>query len=142
MDLGIFKDLSWSIGAGTFINNSNVHFADFKHFNTQESPVLLNREKDAFMLLEYYQFSTMDWFAEAHIKYNTPFLIVKRLPFFSKKLWKETLYASYLYQPGFKNYVELGYGLNEIFFFADAGVFAGFEDGKYERLGIKVCMDF
>ena len=141
-DLGLFSDIDWSIGAGVFINNKNLHFADFKHFNTQEIPLLLDRPKYAFMLLEYYQYSTPEWFAEAHIKYNTPFLIIKRLPFFSEKLWQETLYGSYLYQPEFKNYVELGYGLTDVYFVADAGIFVGFEDGKYGRYGFKVSLNF
>lgn len=141
-DLGIFSNIDWSLGAGVFITKKNLHFADFKHFNTQEIPVLLDRPKNAFMLLEYYQYSTPEWFTEAHIKYNTPFLLIKLLPFFSQKLWQETLYGSYLYQPGFKNYVELGYGLSNVFFVADAGIFAGFENGRYGRWGIKVSLNF
>lgn len=141
-DLGIFSNLDWSIGAGVFITRRNIHFADFKHFNTQEIPLLLDRPENAFMLLEYYQYSTPEWFAEAHIKYNTPFLLIKLLPFFSKKLWQETLYGNYLYQPEFKNYVELGYGLTDVYFIADAGIFFGFEDGKYSRYGFKVSLNF
>lgn len=141
-DLGIFSNLDWSIGAGVFITRRNIHFADFKHFNTQEIPLLLDRPENAFMLLEYYQYSTPEWFAEAHIKYNTPFLLIKLLPFFSEKLWQETLYGNYLYQPEFKNYVELGYGLTDVYFIADAGIFFGFEDGKYSRYGFKVSLNF
>ena len=141
-DLGLFSEVDWSVGAGAFINNKNLHFADFKHFNTQEIPLLLDRQKNAFMLLEYYQYSTPEWFAEAHIKYNTPFLLIKLLPFFSEKLWQETLYGGYLYQPEFKNYVELGYGLTDVYFVADAGIFIGFEDGKYGRWGFKVSLNF
>jgi len=141
-DLGIFSNLDWSICAGVFITKKYMHFSDFKHFNTQEIPLLLDRPKNAFMLLEYYQYSTPEWFAEAHIKYNTPFLLIKLLPFFSEKLWQETLYGGYLYQPEFKNYVELGYGLTDVYFVADAGIFIGFEDGKYGRYGFKISLNF
>lgn len=141
-DLGIFSDLSWSIGGGTFLGRGNIHFADFKHFNTQEIPVLLDRPSHAFMLLEYYKYSTTEWFTEAHIKYNTPFLIVKLLPFFSERLWKETLYGSYLYLPDFKNYIELGYGLSDVYFVADASVFVGFENWSYGRWGLKLSLNF
>jgi hypothetical protein len=128
-DLGIFSNVDWSLGAGVFITKKNLHFADFKHFNTQGIPLLLDRPKNAFMLLEY-------------IKYNTPFLLIKLLPFFSEKLWQETLYGNYLYQPEFKNYVELGYGLTDVYFIADAGIFVVFEDGKYGRWGFKVSLNF
>jgi hypothetical protein len=57
-------------------------------------------------------------------------------------LWLETLYGNYLYQPEFKNYVELGYGLSNVFFVADACIFVGFEDGKYGRWGFKVSLNF
>jgi len=141
-DLGMFSDLRWSAGAGTFITSKKIHLADFKHFNTQEIMVLLDRPRDAFMLLEDYQYSTSEWFAEAHIKYSTPFLIIKLLPFFSEKLWQETLYGSYLYQPEFKNYVELGYGLTDVYFVADVGIFVGFEDWSYGRWGVQVSLNF
>ncbi len=141
-DLGMFSDLSWSIGGGTFLGRENIHFADFKHFNTQEIPVLLGRPRHAFMLLEYYKYSTTEWFTEVHIKYNTPFLIVKLLPFFSERLWKETLYGSYLYLPDFKNYIELGYGLSDVYFLGDVSVFVGFENWSYGRWGLQVSINF
>ncbi|UCG27938.1 MAG: carboxypeptidase-like regulatory domain-containing protein [Bacteroidales bacterium] len=141
-DLGMFADISWSVGSGVFITNSNVHFADFKQFNTQEIPVLMERPENVFMLLEYYQYATPEWFAEAHIKYNTPFLIIKLLPFFSERLWRETLYGNYLYTPDFKNYVELGYGLSDVYLIADAGIFVGFENWSYGRWGVKVSLNF
>ncbi len=142
IDLGIFSNLDWSIRAGGFITKKNLHFSDFKHFNTPETPLIPNRPENAFMLLEYYRYSTPEWFVEAHIKYNTPFLLIKLFPFFSEKLWQETLYGNYLYQPVFKNYVELGYGLTDVYFIADVGIFVGFEDGKYGRWGFKVSLNF
>jgi len=141
-DLGMFSDFSWSVSAGTFLSSKNIHFADFKHFNAQEIPVLLERPRHAFMLLEYYKQSTSKWFTEAHIKYNTPFLIIKLLPFFSERLWQETLYGSYLYLPEFKNYIELGYGLSDVYFLADVGVFVGFENWRYGRWGFQVSLNF
>ena len=141
-DLGMFSDFSWSVSAGTFLSGKNIHFGDFKHFNVQEIPVLLERPRHSFMLLEYYMQSTTEWFTEAHIKYNTPFLLIKLLPFFSQRLWQETLYGSYLYLPHFKNYIELGYGLSDVYFLADVGVFVGFEDWSYGRWGFQVSLNF
>ncbi len=141
-DLGIFSNLSWNVSVGTFLSKENVHFADFKHFNTKEILVLLDRPSNAFMLLEYYKYSTTEWFAEAHIKYNTPFLIIKLLPFFSERLWQETLYGSYLCLPNFKNYIELGYGLSDVYLLADVGVFVGFENWRYGRWGVQVSLNF
>jgi hypothetical protein len=142
MDIGVLSELSWNLKAGGFLNNNYIHFADFKHFNTQEIPVLLDRPHHAFMLLGYYKYSTTEWFTEAHIKYNTPFLIIKLLPYFSERLWRESLYCSYLCLPEFKNYIELGYGLTDFYFVADVSVFVGFEEWKYGRWGLKVSLNF
>lgn len=141
-DLGMFSDLTWSVAGGAFLTCKNIHLADFKHFNTKEIPVLLDRPSHAFMLLEYYRYSTTEWFMEAHIKYNTPFLIIKLLPFFSERLWQETLYGSYLCLPHFKNYIELGYGLSDVYLLADVGVFVGFENWRYGRWGLQVSLNF
>lgn len=140
-DLEFFSSLKWSLGTGIFINNKNLYFPDFKHFNTQKIPVLLNRPDNAFMLLEYYMHSTPDWFVEAHIKYNTPFLLLKLLPVISETLWQESLYCNYLYQPELDNWIELGYGLTDISFIADAGIFVGFQNANFSRWGFKVSLN-
>jgi len=33
-------------------------------------------------------------------------------------------------------------GLTDVYFVADAGIFVGFEDGKYNRWGFKVSLNF
>jgi len=142
VDLGIFSELGWNVKTGRYLNQKHIHFPDFKHFNTQEIPVRFNGFQNAFMLLEYYRYSTPEYFIEAHLQYSTPFLVLKRLPFFSQRLWRENLYAGYLHLPDFNHYMELGYGLSDIFLVADAGIFFGFENGKYRRLGLKVNFKF
>ncbi len=138
---GIFNAFNWQVGAGYFLNNDQMHFSRFEHFNTTEIPVNFKSFTNAFMLLDDYRYSTNEWYAKAHVSYTSPYLLLKFLPVLSNRLWTENIYTSYLTQPQFKNYVEVGYSMNQIFLIGSAGVFAGFEDGSYARWGFRVGID-
>lgn len=135
---GIFNAFNWQVGAGYFLRNEQMHFSRFQHFNTSEIPVNFKSWENAFLLLDDYRYSTNEWYAKAHVSYTTPYLLLKFLPVLSNRLWTENLYTSYLTQPNYKNYVEVGYSMNQIFLIGSAGVFAGFEDGSYARWGFRV----
>jgi len=135
---GIFNAFNWQVGAGYFSRNDQMHFSRFQHFNTSEIPVNFKSFENAFMLLDDYRYSTNEWYAKAHVSYTTPYLFLKFLPVLSNRLWTENIYTSYLTQPNYKNYVEVGYSMNQIFLIGSAGVFAGFEDGSYARWGFRV----
>ena len=57
---------------------------------------------------------------------TSSYLLIKYLPWFSERLWKESLDLTYLYTPGTPNYLQVGYRLEEIFFMVDLGVYVGF----------------
>ncbi|WP_439182708.1 DUF5686 and carboxypeptidase regulatory-like domain-containing protein [Carboxylicivirga taeanensis] len=135
---GIFNAFNWQVEGGYFLSNKHMHFSRFQHFNTSEVPFNFKSFENAFMLLDDYRHSTNDWFAKAHVSYTTPYLLLKFLPGLSNRLWTENLYTSYLTQPQFKNYLEVGYSMNQIFLIGSAGIFAGFEDGSYARWGVRV----
>lgn len=139
---GIFNAFNWQVGAGYFSRNDRMHFSRFTHFNTSEIPVNFKSWNNAFMLLDDYRYSTNEWYAKAHVSYATPYLLLKFLPGLSNRLWTENIYASYLTQPNYKNYSEIGYSMNQIFLLVNAGVFAGFEDGEYARWGFRVGINF
>jgi hypothetical protein len=90
------------------------------------------------MLPAYYSLSTPEFYGEAHLKYTTPYLLLKLLPVLSNTLIRENLSLSYLGSRFHKNYTEIGYSLSEIFFLAEAGIYVGFEDIKYSSFGAKL----
>ncbi len=139
---GVFSSFNWSVSGGGFTRNNQMHFSEFKHFNTSEIPVVFKSWNNSFVLLEDYRYSTDERFLEGHVSYATPYLLLKYLPFLSNRLWLENLYGHYLTQPGFKNYTEFGYGISQIFLMGSAGVFVGFEDGNYSRWGFRVAFNF
>lgn len=141
-ETGAFSKIRWMVRTGGFADNRSLSYFDFFHFNSQPVPVLLDDYNDAFMLKEVYSLSTPELFAEAHLKYTTPYFLLKLLPGLSNTLIRENLSASYLVSRFHSNYTEIGYSLSEIFFFAEAGVYAGFEDLKFRSIGAKIIFRF
>ena len=114
MDLSIFRRLKYRVSAGKFVGGSNLHFADFEHFNTQPVCVILNERDGAFMLLPYYTYSTNREWAQIGLTYSAPFIALKYLPFFSNLYWNEGVFLNSIVTNNLPWYVELGYGITEI----------------------------
>ena len=138
IEIGLFSEFQWNILAGKFLRHENMHFAEIKHFNAQKIPVLLDNFENTFMLPGYYQLSTGKQFLEAHLRYTTPYLLLKLLPIIRDRMWNENLYVNYLYTPRHKHYQECGYSLGNILFFADIGVFAGWYGEDFHSVGVKL----
>jgi hypothetical protein len=92
------------------------------------------------MLPAYYSLTTPEFYGEAHLRYTTPYLLLKLLPGLSKTLIRENLCFSYLGSRLHNNYTEIGYTLSEIFFLGEAGVFVGFDDLRYKSFGVKIVL--
>jgi hypothetical protein len=137
-DVGLTSRLWWSVGTGGFINNKYVNWYDFEHFNTQPLPVLIDNYSDAFRLPAYYSLASPEVFGEVHMKYTTPYLLLKYIPGFSKTLAQENLSISYLGRRYHKNYTEIGYSITQLFLLGELGVYAGFEDIKFRSAGVQL----
>lgn len=137
-DIGAFSEFRWRVRTGGFLDNRKLTFYDFFHFNPQSFPVLINDYEDAFMIPAYYTTSTPEAFGEVHLKYTTPYLLLKLLPVLSNTLMRENLTLSYLGSRYHPDYTELGYSMSQIFFFAEVGVYVGFEDLGYKSIGGKL----
>jgi hypothetical protein len=139
-EIGGFSEFRWRVRAGGFFDNRSLTYYDFFHFNTQPLLVLLDDYQDAFRLPAYYSLSTPELFGEAHIKYTTPYLILKYIPGFSKTLMRENLSLSYLGSRFHPNYTEIGYSISEISFFGELGVWLGFENLRYKSIGVRLVL--
>ena len=139
---GIFDEFKYSLNGGYFINHYQNHFSTFKHFNTVETEFEIKSIDNGFALLRHYEASTNKWYAQAHVNYTSSVILLKYLPFFSNRLWLENLYMNYLTTPAYNNYCEIGYGISQIFFFAEVGVYGGFNDFDPDRWGLKLIFHF
>ena len=140
--IGAFSNFKWRIRAAGFLDNRDLTFYDFFHINSQPFPVLLNNFEDAFMIPSFYSLSTPEFYVEAHLKYTTPYLLLKLLPVMSNTLMRENISLSYLgtrFQP---DYTEIGYSISEILFIGELGVYAGFDDTKYKSVGVRAVLNF
>jgi len=139
---GALSEFHWRLTGGGFINSQNLQLQDMYFFNTQESPVLLNSFGDAFYLKPYYSVSSPSFFSEAHIRYTTPWLLLKRLPVLSRTLMRENISLASLWTPDYGFYSEAGYSVSEIFFMAELGVYAGFHDLTFSSVGVTLKLRF
>jgi hypothetical protein len=138
---GPMAELYWKLRAGSNFTQDSISFQDFIHFNTQPFPVLINNYRDAFFLPGWYARSTDKWFAEAHLKYTNPYLLLKCLPGISKTLMRENLHLRYLVTSQTRHYLEAGYSISEIFLLGEMGIFAGFEDFRFRSAGVRLVLN-
>ncbi|BAX78769.1 DUF5686 and carboxypeptidase regulatory-like domain-containing protein [Labilibaculum antarcticum] len=137
--IGFNDNISYKIKAGRYLSNNQMHFTDYTHFNTSKPLVMLGGDLNTFRLLDYYQFSTNNDYAEAHLEFTSDRFLLKRLPVLNNAIViQERLFANYLTHADKKNYWEVGYGLSQIFLVLDVEVVWSF-DGKHHRdTGIKL----
>jgi hypothetical protein len=94
------------------------------------------------MLPRYYSMSNPEFFTEFHVKYTTPYLLLKLLPGISKTLMRENLSISFLWSDYHPAYTEIGYSLSEFLFVGELGVYVGFDNFRYNSIGGKVVLRF
>jgi len=142
VNIGLLSELDWSLGSGYYLYTTALHYSDFKHFKSYPLYIDMADFDDALILMDYYEASTSDYWVHADATYNSSYLLIKYLPWFSERLWTESLNLTYLYTPQVPHYIQVGYSLNEILFLADLGVFVGFQEGVYKGFGARLNFRF
>lgn len=137
----ISDQLSWQINAGKFINNDKLYFDNFRHFNTQATNFLFSRYDNSFRLLPFYRYSAPDQYLEAHTQWQSRRFVLKLLPLVKNTSVTEKLFVNYLSTPRLHNYVETGYGLDNIFLLLNIEAVAGFNNGRFTSSAIKISLN-
>ena len=140
--IGAFSEFRWRLRTAGYFDNRSLTFYDFFHINSQPLPFLLNNYEDAFMIPSFYSLSTPEFYGEVHLKYTTPYLLLKLLPVLSNTLMRENVSLSYLGSRFHPNYTEFGYSISEILFVGELGVYIGFDDIKYRGIGARLVLKF
>ena len=140
--IGAFGNFRWRVRAAGFLDNRSLTFYDFFHINSQPLPLLLNNYEDAFMIPSFYSMSTPEFYTEVHLKYTTPYLLLKLLPVLSNTLMRENLSLSFMGSRFNPFYTELGYSISEILFLGELGVYVGFDNFRYRSVGVKATLKF
>jgi hypothetical protein len=142
IDLSVFRKFSYNVKFGSYVGGGKLHFADFKHFNTQPLWVVLNEKDETFMHLPFYGYSTKGSWAQANVAFSAPFIAIKYLPFFSNMIWNEGLFLNTLKTSDLKWYAEVGYGVAEILGSFKISGYAGFMPSSKPLYGFRIGYTF
>jgi hypothetical protein len=72
-------------------------------------------ETGNFMLLDYYGFSTDDYFLQAHAIYNLEGFFFNKIPALKLLRLQEIVSFHYLKNDNIDNYLEIGFGIQRLF---------------------------
>lgn len=133
-----FNRFIYHINAGKFLSSKRLYLPDFKHFETNEIFVSGSSLMNSFSLLDNYTRSTGRQWLQAHVNYNSGYLLLKQLPFLQSYMFEETLHARTLWLPG-QNYTEFGYSIG-LPFIGGIGVFVGLDKGKHDTVGFTISI--
>ncbi|MDR2882601.1 MAG: DUF5686 family protein [Alistipes sp.] len=133
---GPFHRLEYFVYGGAFATGLSLHFPDYRHFDTADLPVTNSSITNvgSYRMLGSYVHSTPDRYLELHVSYQARFLLIKLLPWFSGRLWTEGMQLHYLDTPGLRHHMEIDYTVGMLW---KAGLFVGFDNFRYTRLGFK-----
>lgn len=133
----MINNLRYTAKAGTFFNSDNLQLTDYYHPNTVYIPFGFTTSENAFILMPYYKYATPKSYAEGHATYEAQGILLKYLPFLSKKMFTENVSVGGYVTKRNVCYTEVGYGVGNILMMGGVSVAASFENGKYSGWGIK-----
>ncbi len=140
-DIYTTSEFGYYVKAGWFSNNDDLHFSSFKHFNTMPEYFSVKYFSNAFALLNNYEYSTADKYAEVHLHYLNDFLLLKHLPILSNRMWQENLYLNTLFVEKHYPYYELGYSMSRILGMGEVGVFVGMKGSTFHQVGVRAVFE-
>ncbi len=140
MDFKLFGKATYLITAGRFLNKRKMEFMDFYHFSGNKT-ILSNFDFTDFQLLDYYTYSTKDYFVEAHYEHNFSGFIFNKFPLLRKLKLSELAGVHYFYTEKRDNYAEVFLGIEKLNIVRGDFVMAFTKDGQIAsgfRVGLKI----
>lgn len=117
LKLGNKGELGTNFKAGKFFGADGISFADYKHFNGNQTHVgMAERYLNVFNLLPYYTRSTNDSYLELHAEYNDKGFIMNKIPLLNLLKTNLVLGVHSLGVPDTKPYTEYSVGLDNLGF--------------------------
>ena len=111
--LGLFGVFQFRISGGGFFNNSSVQMPDHKHFQGNRT-YWAQEYMTGFQQLEYYKYSTDEWFATVHLEHHFKGFLLNKIPVIRKSRFHVVASGRFLYNPALKGYWEYGIGFENI----------------------------
>ncbi|MFK7810103.1 MAG: DUF5686 family protein [Saprospiraceae bacterium] len=136
----IYNAMKWGTGhflfeIGDFISRDKITFIDFKHFNGKRTIYgnFDNYDIGDFQLLDYYQYSTTNFYLQGHYEHQWNGLTNKN----KSSLLKPVVAIHYLYTPAEGSYWEVGIGLNKLLKFWRVDFYNSWRGSKHESYGVR-----
>jgi len=109
--------LGVAVKVGKFFGAEQISFADFQHFNGNQTYVgTTSRYLNNFLLLPYYTNSTNDAYLEMHTEHNFKGYLLNKVPLLNQLQWNLVVGYHHLAIPEQKPYHEFTLGLDNIGF--------------------------
>jgi hypothetical protein len=137
-DVGVRGDVDLALRAGTFLNDDQLFFMDYKHFLGNRTPITTSDPVGSFRLLEYYLHSTSDKYFAGNVHYKFRKFLVTTIPKLRLMGIRENIFFNYLLTPTTRNYTEVGYSIDGILRIFRIEAAASFLDGEYLDFGVRL----
>ncbi|MBL4604777.1 MAG: carboxypeptidase-like regulatory domain-containing protein [Flavobacteriaceae bacterium] len=111
--MGNLGDFQYHVRGGIFLKQKDIPFMDYLHANGNQLD-LSQGNLNSFNILDYYQFSTNDKYAEAHVEHNFKGFLLGKIPLLNKLNFHLIAGAKGLFTGGRKPYTEYSIGLDNI----------------------------
>jgi len=137
-NVGYRGSMDVKINVGTFANQDQMQFPDYKHFLGNQTIFSTTDPVGSFRLLDYYAYSTNDPYLNAHAHYQFRKFLVSQI--FEVRMLgiKENIFINYLNTDFSQNYFEVGYGIDNIARVFRLELISAFQDGKYQDFGVRI----
>ena len=135
---GVRGDFELKASGGTTLHSSDLCFLDYKHFMGNRTVLQIAGPVDGYRLLDYYTYSTQDAYVSVLSNLRMNRFLLSRMFWLNIAGVRESLSVNYLRTSNSPNYLEMGYGIENILKMMKVEVFTNFEDMKYQGFGIRV----
>jgi len=138
--LGDFRTISYHIGGGSFLKQKGEYFINYSYFSRSMYPSTWDDHiGGVFNLLDDYWYNSSPAYIQAHLMYESPFMLLHFIRPLSKYVIKERIYTSHLWANGKNAYTEIGYGMGNNYF--NFGLFSSFIGFEINEVGVKFSVE-
>lgn len=138
LNFGVSGRLDFNLQGGTFLNREQVYFMDYKHFGGNRTLFSNMGAASNYRFLDYNQFSSTGRYFSGIFHYQFRKFLATQLPMLRFSGVRENVFLNYLTTEHSPHYVELGYSLDNLFRIFRVELGAGFENGNYQRGGVRL----
>ncbi len=137
-NFGVGNRLDLYFAGSKIFANSSLAFPEFTHFNGNRTPLISGDMYSSFRMLDYYFYNTNDYHIETHLFYQFRKLLITQIIYARMAGIREDLIIKYLYSNTLKNYIELGYALENLFNIFRLELVGQFDNFDYRGLGFRI----